>query len=247
VYTSARYYDFAIGEFLSRDPLEFIDGMSMYRAYFGSRGLDPYGRSTVLAGCGLGAIWSAGGVVVDGIVSGEIFNDFGGTCCRATAAGVGGCVTGGFVGATVGVGWIGGSAIGCLGGVLGSIAQKLTESALGCGSSLGICDIVNAIVGCVLGGVGGAVSGNTDEVVDRVLELVGFNFGVWTSLCEDGGPGPQVGKACCTFTSNYGTGQLWTETINCPPGRTPFGCCMERATGWWNTWNVIGAKAGACP
>ncbi len=34
MYYSARYYNPLSGEFVSRDPLEFVDGMSLYRGYF---------------------------------------------------------------------------------------------------------------------------------------------------------------------------------------------------------------------
>jgi RHS repeat-associated protein len=39
----ARWYDPATGGFVSRDPLGYIDGMSLYRGYFGVRGVDPTG------------------------------------------------------------------------------------------------------------------------------------------------------------------------------------------------------------
>ncbi len=39
----ARYYDPMTGEFTSRDPLEYVDGMSLYRGYFGINGVDPEG------------------------------------------------------------------------------------------------------------------------------------------------------------------------------------------------------------
>ncbi len=39
----ARYYDPLTGEFTSRDPLEYVDGMSLYRGYFGIGGVDPFG------------------------------------------------------------------------------------------------------------------------------------------------------------------------------------------------------------
>ena len=41
----ARYYDPMTGEFTSRDPLEYVDGMSLYRAYFGIGGVDPLGEA----------------------------------------------------------------------------------------------------------------------------------------------------------------------------------------------------------
>ncbi len=39
----ARYYDPLTGEFTSRDPLEYVDGMSLYRGYMGTSGVDPWG------------------------------------------------------------------------------------------------------------------------------------------------------------------------------------------------------------
>lgn len=43
MYYRARYYDPATSEFISRDPLEYVDGMSLYRAYFVPGGMDPWG------------------------------------------------------------------------------------------------------------------------------------------------------------------------------------------------------------
>ena len=43
MYFRARYYDPATGEFISRDPLEYVDGMSLYRGYFVPGGVDPFG------------------------------------------------------------------------------------------------------------------------------------------------------------------------------------------------------------
>ncbi len=44
MYFRARYYNPLTGEFLSRDPLEFVDGMSLYRGYFPINGVDPTGK-----------------------------------------------------------------------------------------------------------------------------------------------------------------------------------------------------------
>jgi len=44
MYFRARYYDRVTGEFTSRDPLEFVDGMSLYRAYFVPNHTDPKGK-----------------------------------------------------------------------------------------------------------------------------------------------------------------------------------------------------------
>jgi RHS repeat-associated protein len=40
----ARWYDPATGGFVSRDPLGYVDGMSLYRGYFGVDGVDPSGK-----------------------------------------------------------------------------------------------------------------------------------------------------------------------------------------------------------
>jgi RHS repeat-associated protein len=39
----ARWHDPATGGFISRDPLGYVDGMSLYRGYFGVKGVDPNG------------------------------------------------------------------------------------------------------------------------------------------------------------------------------------------------------------
>ena len=43
-YKRARYYSAQLGRFISRDPLGFVDGMSLYRAYFVPDELDPDGE-----------------------------------------------------------------------------------------------------------------------------------------------------------------------------------------------------------
>ena len=47
MYFRARYYDPTIGEFISQDSLEYVDGMSMYRGYFAVLGVDPFGTEFV--------------------------------------------------------------------------------------------------------------------------------------------------------------------------------------------------------
>ena len=43
----ARMYDPLTGRFLSRDPIGYVDGTSIYEAYFALRGLDPFGTETL--------------------------------------------------------------------------------------------------------------------------------------------------------------------------------------------------------
>jgi RHS repeat-associated protein len=46
LHARARQYSPTLGRFVSRDPLEYVDGMSMYSAYFVPNGLDPSGKCT---------------------------------------------------------------------------------------------------------------------------------------------------------------------------------------------------------
>jgi RHS repeat-associated protein len=46
-YFRARYYHAELGRFLSRDPIGYVDGMNLYRAYFVPNGLDPFGVTFV--------------------------------------------------------------------------------------------------------------------------------------------------------------------------------------------------------
>jgi RHS repeat-associated protein len=44
----ARWYDPATGGFVSRDPLGYVDGMSLYRGYFGVNGVDWTGEKLII-------------------------------------------------------------------------------------------------------------------------------------------------------------------------------------------------------
>ena len=61
IYFRARLYDPTTGEFTSRDPLEYIDGTSLYRGYFVPSGLDPSGTLLVAIGGTASAYWLQGG------------------------------------------------------------------------------------------------------------------------------------------------------------------------------------------
>ena len=51
MYFRARYYDPNTGEFISRDPLEYVDGMSLYRGYFVPDATDPTGKVCIKCLC----------------------------------------------------------------------------------------------------------------------------------------------------------------------------------------------------
>ncbi len=50
-YFRARYFDSKLGRFIGRDPLGFVDGPSLYRAYFGLIAMDPFGSCSLDTGC----------------------------------------------------------------------------------------------------------------------------------------------------------------------------------------------------
>ena len=50
LYFRARYCHARLGRFISRDPLGYVDGMSLYRSYFVPNGVDPSGLDTVPTG-----------------------------------------------------------------------------------------------------------------------------------------------------------------------------------------------------
>jgi RHS repeat-associated protein len=43
-YFRARWFDSNLGRFTNRDPLRFVDGMSLYRGYFSPNSMDPFGK-----------------------------------------------------------------------------------------------------------------------------------------------------------------------------------------------------------
>ncbi len=53
IYYRARYYDPDNGEFVTQDPLEYVDGASLYRGYFGLNGVDPLGKECTVCGSGV--------------------------------------------------------------------------------------------------------------------------------------------------------------------------------------------------
>ena len=46
-YFRARYYSGSLGRFIGRDPIEYVDGLGLYGAYFVPTGLDPLGLNRI--------------------------------------------------------------------------------------------------------------------------------------------------------------------------------------------------------
>ena len=59
IYVRARTYQPTTGRWLSKDPLEFVDGPNLYKGYFVPRGIDPSGLSE----CFLHASWFTIGTI----------------------------------------------------------------------------------------------------------------------------------------------------------------------------------------
>jgi|GEM_PF-6881823 len=59
-YFRARYYDASLGQFISRDPLNYVDGMNLYRGYFAVNALDPMGldggATAIAVAVGIGVV-----------------------------------------------------------------------------------------------------------------------------------------------------------------------------------------------
>jgi hypothetical protein len=73
----ARSYDPTTGEFTSRDPLEYVDGMSVYRGYFVSAGVDPRGKDCQPPlTSGIHYVLGRGGSVITGGLSTDIENPY---------------------------------------------------------------------------------------------------------------------------------------------------------------------------
>ncbi len=49
-YYRARYFDNDLGRFINRDPIGYVDGMNLYRGYFITGGLDPFGYNDITHG-----------------------------------------------------------------------------------------------------------------------------------------------------------------------------------------------------
>ncbi len=48
MYFKNRYYSVSMGQFVTRDPLGYVEGMSMYLGYFGGQNTDPFGLENTL-------------------------------------------------------------------------------------------------------------------------------------------------------------------------------------------------------
>jgi RHS repeat-associated protein len=92
----ARYYDPGTGEFVSRDPLEYVNGMSLYRAYFIQSRVDPNGLKATCIGLGFDFTAAIG----CGYTHGYCFDDCGNTAwvsfCRLSV-GIGAGINGGVI------------------------------------------------------------------------------------------------------------------------------------------------------
>ncbi len=91
MYFRARYYSGELGRFVSRDPLKYVDGMSMYRGFFAVNWVDPSGMNMGITPWSDPPPWGPGG----GDDSGNSNNTGGsgteGECCGDVMLGQGEC------------------------------------------------------------------------------------------------------------------------------------------------------------
>lgn len=229
------------GRFLGRDPIGYLEREYLLYLMLSNKalkGLDPTGHSTILAGCGLGAV---GGVIGSAVANISIIlqGQYSTACCNIGCDAFGGCIAGAITGAFPSI------AGGCLGGVVGSLASSVCQSVVCGGEPVGQCTFINALISGVLGCLGGAAADADGDNLNTVLTLMGINSSIYGSMCSGGGSGPSLGGGlvCCAFSSG---GSIWSETVNTNPGESPGDACRRRGNGWIRTWLVMGASGGDC-
>lgn len=133
---------------------------------------------------------------------------------------------------------------GCLGGGIGSLATSWCSK-----GSISICDLVAAVsstvAGCFAGWATTGVEKKVENSMNLLLGLWGVDLAIYSSYCKDG-DAPTLAfsqYACCTFSGMWGE---YKKKVKCPLERTPFGCCMDKAIGWFVTHEVMNAKRGEC-
>jgi len=80
-YFRARYYDASLGQFVSRDPLNYVDGMNLYRGYFAVNDLDPSGLAASIGGVSCSSSSDAGNKATEDSVESCTVST-GGSCSR---------------------------------------------------------------------------------------------------------------------------------------------------------------------
>ncbi|MFP4473397.1 MAG: RHS repeat domain-containing protein [Candidatus Omnitrophota bacterium] len=152
-YMRARYYDPAVGRFISEDPSGFADGPNLY-AYAGGNPVNYYDANGRWA---ISAITGA----IGGAYSGAMTALANGGSLRA---GILGGIAGGVTGAAVG--WVlddfngtlaGAAAGGTVGGSVGGLVGNMTANAID-GKELSENAAYSAVSGAVIGGAGAAFS-----------------------------------------------------------------------------------------
>jgi RHS repeat-associated protein len=208
-----RYYSDVNGRFISRDPIGYKDGMSLYRGYFVPYTLDP-----------LGLYW--GESWVDSAVS--VATSAANAVGNVVVAAVAGAITGGSTGMVAG--GVGGAVVGSIGAGVGALP----------GAAIG--GTAGGIAGAIGGALAGAVSavtnmvsaGSTDLNVGQNLNT-GGNSGIGAGLVSSIGAAGGVAAASTTsavlthFTTAEAAGVISSTQIlgKCPK------TCNWATTGQW--------------
>ncbi len=175
-YYKEREYIPEWGRFASRDPIGYdARDWNLYR--YVSNGpttfSDPTGReaAAALGGCVAGAIGAGVGTLLV-----QWWNGRGWCWKKAGCSAVGGCVTGGLIGAFPS--W----QAGCIGGGLGSLATAACEAAAGLRGPLDKCDVYNMTLNVVLGCISGISAEAAQSKIEVILTLLGFDAAVWSDI-----------------------------------------------------------------
>ncbi|NLE37604.1 MAG: hypothetical protein GX621_06220, partial [Pirellulaceae bacterium] len=174
-----RWYDPAVGRWLSEDPIGFDAGDANLYRYVGNgplTGVDPSGQvPQAVAGCFAGSVVSGGTSFIINWWNG----DSAGTAAKkAGCAALGGCIQGAAIATFPGpVG-------GCLGGVVATLAENACLAGAGLRGPLNACDALNLIVNAMVGCIGGLAAEADDANITLIAGLVGLDATILTSLCN---------------------------------------------------------------
>jgi RHS repeat-associated protein len=254
IYYRARYYDPAIGRFISRDPAGMVDGVNRY-AYVGG---DPVDFTDPTGEWGLaGAAWGA----LSGGISGWItaYNTTGGSVIGATLGATSGLVAGAAVGAVnplqaITVGQLAGATVG---GILGNVGNTALTQAANKQPIKPLANLSWGTVGVSLaGGVGGVAAAGAVKMGATLV-----NSGVLgTTALIDSIAGGTAASAAATLPVNMASNAFRAATtvaggvgsgmmkfgVNTSPGLPDYSSATSSQSLLSFTTLSFGTSAGDC-
>jgi RHS repeat-associated protein len=165
-----RHYDPALGRWLERDPLGYVDGMNLYGYVANSPiiTIDPYGQFGIIGGIVGGVVGAVTGAGIALITGGDV-----------VAGAVGGAVAGAIIGsgavivagAATGIGGliVGGAAVGATGGIVGNTVEQIIRNVR---EGMDVVDAIAAISTAeqIYATMGGAAAGVLGAAIQHLLK-----------------------------------------------------------------------------